>query len=394
MAVFLHAAGFHCLTFDVRGHGDEPGRGRCPSAPASSAPTRWPPSGAARAARGDGRGDRRPLDGRHRGDPGGRRRPAGRGRGRDLRPGRSVPADPPDVPPRPAADPRLHRLPARLAHDAGLPATARPQRARDQRDRRDRALRGSGPARPRRRGRRRAAGHMERLARRAARAARRRRRRRSVRRSRPSSSRAASTRGCTRTRAIGARSPRSWPRRSVGRCDPATAGDIAGGTPAERIPDRRSVDSRPSSRRRAACGRWPRSRCPGRDPAAAPRIVTSRRSPATRRPASRERRVTDPVWAAIASSGPSGGSPTGRWSPLTWSASCAPAGTPAAPRTGSAGRSSSAAIGRTCGSSPQSVRMPGTWPGRPSGSRSSRPTRAPTGAACRSCSTWGWPPRT
>ena len=24
MAVFLHAAGFHCLTFDVRGHGDNP----------------------------------------------------------------------------------------------------------------------------------------------------------------------------------------------------------------------------------------------------------------------------------------------------------------------------------------------------------------------------------
>ena len=53
--------------------------------------------------RGHGRGDLRALDGRDRGHPRrGRRRP-GRGRGRDLGAGRSVPADPPDVPAGPPA---------------------------------------------------------------------------------------------------------------------------------------------------------------------------------------------------------------------------------------------------------------------------------------------------
>ena len=47
------------------------------------------------------------------------------GRGH-LRPGRSVPAHPPDVPPRPPADPRPDRLSAGLAHDARLPRAARP----------------------------------------------------------------------------------------------------------------------------------------------------------------------------------------------------------------------------------------------------------------------------
>ena len=105
MAVFLHAAGFHCLTFDVRGNGDQPGRG----AAADRRRVRGRHAGgvprADRAARGDGRGDRRPLDGRHRGDPGGRRRSARGGRRRDLEPGRPVPPHAPDVPARPAADP-------------------------------------------------------------------------------------------------------------------------------------------------------------------------------------------------------------------------------------------------------------------------------------------------
>ena len=87
LAVFLHAAGFHCLTFDVRGHGENPPEELPLTAgefgPDALAAFRRPD----RAARGHRRGDRRPFDGRHRRDPGGRRGPARRGRRRDVRPG-------------------------------------------------------------------------------------------------------------------------------------------------------------------------------------------------------------------------------------------------------------------------------------------------------------------
>ena len=67
MAVFLHAAGFHCLTFDVRGNGDEPSRG--PAAHRRRVRRRLAGGlpRAHRATRGHGRGDRRPLDGRRSG---------------------------------------------------------------------------------------------------------------------------------------------------------------------------------------------------------------------------------------------------------------------------------------------------------------------------------------
>ena len=67
MAVFLHAAGFHCLTFDVRGHGANPAEELPLSAGEFGADTLARLPGAHRPARGDGRGDLRPLDGRRSG---------------------------------------------------------------------------------------------------------------------------------------------------------------------------------------------------------------------------------------------------------------------------------------------------------------------------------------
>ena len=88
-------------------------------------------------ARGGGRG------------PGRRRRHRGRGAGRP------VPPHAPDLPARAPADPGAHRLAARVADDARLPAAARPHRRIGQRDGRgpvDRAPGDAGP-RLRRRGR-------------------------------------------------------------------------------------------------------------------------------------------------------------------------------------------------------------------------------------------------
>ena len=133
IALFLHAAGFHCLTFDVRGHGANPpetlplsaGEFGADALAAFHALIDRPEVtvgaiaghsmgaiGAILAAAADPRVARRR---------------------RDVRSGRSVPPHPPDVPPRPPADPGPDRLSARLADDARLPPAARPPRRRGQR---------------------------------------------------------------------------------------------------------------------------------------------------------------------------------------------------------------------------------------------------------------------
>ena len=215
MAVFLHAAGFHCLTFDVRGNGTNPAEALPLTAGEFGADSLAAFARAHRATRGHGRGDRRSLDGRDRGDPGGgRRSPRGCRRGH-LEPGRSVSPHAPDVPARPSPDPRPHRLSAGRAHDPGLSPAARPPGDRDQRRRGDRALQGPGPARAWRGRQRRAAqppgtprGSGPRGTGQAT---------RTRRRSRPSSSPTASTRGCTRMPAIARPSRASSPGRSADR---------------------------------------------------------------------------------------------------------------------------------------------------------------------------------
>ena len=84
---YLHAAGFHCLAIDARGHGDNPPEQLPISVPEfaadAAAAARW------LAARPDvsARGPARPLDGRRRGDRRRRRRAARRRGGRYLRSG-------------------------------------------------------------------------------------------------------------------------------------------------------------------------------------------------------------------------------------------------------------------------------------------------------------------
>ena len=109
----------------------------------------------------------------------------------------------------------------------------------------------------------------------------------SRRRSRPSSSPAARTRGCTRTRAIDARSPSFLAAALGGPLDPATAGEIAAETQAMRIPDLEAqfeaVDELPGGLRTLAqvalpgATRPPRSReappSPRRRTRADPRVV-------------------------------------------------------------------------------------------------------------------------
>ena len=157
MALFLHAAGFHCLTIDVRGHGANPAGGAADQRRRVRARCARGVRGARRPPGRHGRRHRRSLDGRDRGDPRRRRRPARRRGRRDLGP----------------ADPyRLTRQTFRLAHlpipdPIAYPLAwlttrvylrpARTRRRRDQRDRGHRALSRPDPARPRRRRRRRAA---------------------------------------------------------------------------------------------------------------------------------------------------------------------------------------------------------------------------------------------
>ena len=252
--------------------------------------------GARRPARGDRRRDRRPLDGRDRGDPRGRRRPARRGGRRDVRPGRSVPADPPDVPPRPPADPRPDRLPAGLADDPRLPPAARPRRRRHQRgDARSPATTGRSCSPTATRTRSCRSSHMDRLAA-AARAA-----------------RAGDPIAAQVETLVVEGGQHSWlyedpgyrarvagflARALGGPLDPADGGRRRRGDRRRADPRRREPSSRRSRRRRAASGRSPRSRCPGAtrpprpDDAGDPTHRRAGRSPAP--PASRERPVSEP----------------------------------------------------------------------------------------------------
>ena len=129
-ASFLNAAGYHVLTFDVRGHGANPAEelpvsagefGSDALAAIRVAVDR--PDVTAVAVLGHSMGGDRRDPRRGRGRSCCRRRPD-----RDAR--RSVSPHPPDVPPRAPPDPRPDRLPARLAHDAGLPPAARARRRR------------------------------------------------------------------------------------------------------------------------------------------------------------------------------------------------------------------------------------------------------------------------
>ena len=223
----------------------------------------------------------RAFDGRDRGDPRGRRRRPRRSPRRDLGPGRPVPTHPPDVPARSPADPDPSPIRSPGSPPASTSARADMSCARS-RDPCHRPLRGPGPARPWqpttsscRRGTWNAWPGGDRRA----------ATRRTRRPSRPSSSRVASTPGCTS-------SPRY--RRAVasflttalgGPLEPEVAGDIAAATPAERIPDGETC-SRPWPTSRAACGRSPSVALPG---------ATQRRPPSDDRSCDRGRpgRLTD-----------------------------------------------------------------------------------------------------
>jgi hypothetical protein len=111
LATFLHAAGFHCLTIDIRGHGANPAE----ALPLSAGEFGLDAAAAFEALIG-----------------------------------RPVPAHATDVPARAAADPRSDRVPARLAHDPRLSPAAASRRRRDQCERGDRPVRGSHPVDPRR----------------------------------------------------------------------------------------------------------------------------------------------------------------------------------------------------------------------------------------------------
>ena len=309
MAVFLHAAGFHCLTFDVRGHGANPAEdaadqrrrvrhrhaGRVPGAARPtrgdrrrrSSATRWAAIGAILAAAADPRVAALVAT--------------------------SGPADPYRLTrqtfrlaqlPIPGPD----RLPARLADDPRLPPAARPRRRATSTRRGDRAGTRAGPAGPRRRGRGRpgrppgaagrggARGTGRRPGRGPGRDARRRR--------------AASIRGCTRTRATGERSPRFLTAALGGPLDPATAGDLAAAT-ARRAASPTARPSSPRSRRRR---RWLRTLAQVALPGRRTRPTRRRAAePSPRRRTPADRRVTDPVWDADPdrASARSAASPTG-----------------------------------------------------------------------------------
>ena len=173
----------------------------------------------------------RPLDGRRGRAGGGRRgrRRDGGDRGVDAR--RPVPADPPDVPPRPAAHPGADRLAARLVDDPGLPPAARPHGPLGERDQRRARHRPAGDADPRVRGRRRA-DRRSRAPRRGPPGGAPRRRHRD-----PRSSRAAGTRGCTSFPSTAPRSPGSSRRTSAARSRPTRRPAVAAAVPAERLPD-------------------------------------------------------------------------------------------------------------------------------------------------------------
>ena len=328
--VFLHAAGFHCLTFDVRGHGANPPE----TLPISAGEFGLDALAALRRAAGPARGH-------------GRRRSSGTrwaaigailAAAADPRVAAlvatSAPADPYRLTRQtfrlahlPIPDPIAY--PARLADHARLPPAARPSWSRDV-SASDAIARYRGPillahgdaGRGRAAGahgatgRGRAGGRPRTLASRTGRAGR-----------DPARARRASTPGCTssrptagRWRAFAGRGARrtARPRRSRRASPPRR-------TPSG-SPTRESSLRRDRGRRPAASGRSPRSPCPG-----ATRPRPSRRSPARRRARDRLTATDDPVWDAIRSQARHPrASPTGRSSRRTSSGSSTRAVAPAA----------------------------------------------------------------
>ena len=185
-------------------------------------------------------------------------------------------------------------------------------------------------------------------------------------------------RGCRLSRRHG-RVPRPGARRPVGSRRPR---------PSLRQRPRRASAS-PTSRRRSRPSRGRRrpadarpGRAAGGDTAAATgprhgRDGRARRDHRHARWATDDRpSATDPVWRGDRDDpGRPPHSPTVPSSRTTSIGSCTRAGVPAAARTSSAGRSSCAATGTSSGSWPRSVRGPGTSPERPPRSPWSRRTR-------------------
>ncbi len=125
MAQFLHAAGFHCLTFDVRGHGANGAE----ALPISAGEFGEDALAAFRTLMARPEVTVGAISGHSMGalgrDPRGGRRSACRGPRRDIGSGRSVPSDPADIPAGASPDPRPDRLATRLADDSRLsPARA------------------------------------------------------------------------------------------------------------------------------------------------------------------------------------------------------------------------------------------------------------------------------
>ncbi len=238
MAVFLHAAGFHCLTFDVRGHGANPPEELPLSAGEFGLDT--PARRSARCSTGR-RSRSAAIAGHSMGGIGAHPGRGGRPARRRSSSRRPAPADPY----------RLTRQTFRLAHLPIPDPIAYPLAWLTTRvylrprghvvadvsaTPAHRPLPRTRPARPRRRGRASSrASHLERLAA-AARAGR--AGDRDAARSRRSSSTAASTPGCTRSRPIaGPWREFAGARPSAARSTRTTAGEIAAATAAERIPD-------------------------------------------------------------------------------------------------------------------------------------------------------------
>ena len=234
-APFLHAAGFHCLTFDVRGNGANPAE----SLPVSAGEYGADAAAGFAALLARPEVTRGAILGHSMGGVGAILAAAA-----DPRVAAVVSVSAPSDPRRMVRQTfRLARLPvprpgrhaARLADEPGLRPTARPRPPRDQRPARGRALRGTAPRRPRP-GR---LGHAGR-ARPPDRPGRPRRPPRLAGRpprSSCSSSTRAATAGRTRTRPTAGRWPRSSPASSADRSAPEAAADAAAAADARRLPE-------------------------------------------------------------------------------------------------------------------------------------------------------------
>ena len=361
----------------------EPARGRCRSAPASSARDALAAFGALLdqpevTVGGDPRATRWAAIGR---DPGRGGRPARR-RPSSRRPRRpTLPADPPDVPARPPADPGPDRLPAGVAHDARVPATARSRRRGHERVGGARPLPRAGPPRPRRRGRGRPAPAISSAwPRRPGRAA-----TTATRRSRRSSSTAASTPGSTRSRPTGGR----W--RGVPGRRPRWSARARRGR--RRSPRRRPPSASPTPRPGS-----PRSRTSTAGARTLAQVAPARRDPPACRSPSGEAVAGVPDERPTSPTRLGGDRTQARNPPRSRTGPLEPAhlerilnAGPArrrAPRTCSAGRSSSAATAPTCGSSSHV----GPWAGHLAGAAVgialvTPDPRARPARRCRSCST-------